>query len=133
MTEVVILPSAASAGELGAEFVARLVGGKPDAVLGLATGSTPLPLWTALAARDLDLTRVRGFALDEYIGLPPGHPESYRSVITREVVEPLRLTPSLVHVPGDAVLSSGERVWSVEASASPIGTSRAIFFISATE
>lgn len=101
MAEVVILPSSTAAGELGAEFVARLVAGRPDAVLGLATGSTPLPLWSALAARRLDLSRVRGFALDEYIGLAPGHPESYRSVITREVVEPLGLTPSLVHVPGD--------------------------------
>ena len=101
MAEVVILASAAEAGELGASFVARLVTEKPDAVLGLATGSTPLRLWSALAALHLDLTGVRGFALDEYIGLPPGHPESYRAVITREVVEPLGLTPSLVHVPGD--------------------------------
>ena len=71
-----------------------------------------LPLWHALAARALDLSRVRGFALDEYIGLPPGHPESYRAVITREVVEPLGLTPSLVHVPGDdggPVEGAGER------------------------
>ena len=69
-------------------------------MLGLATGSTPLTTWSALAARNLDLSRVRGFALDEYVGLPPGHPESYRAVITREVVEPLGLTPELVHVPG---------------------------------
>jgi len=112
MAEVVILDSREAAGELGAEFVARLVARKPDAVLGLATGSTPLPLWHALAARALDLSRVRGFALDEYIGLPPGHPESYRAVITREVVEPLGLTPSLVHVPGDdggPVEGAGER------------------------
>jgi len=101
MAEVVILDSREEAGELGAEFIARLVADKPDAVLGLATGSTPLPLWRALADRSLDLSRVRGFALDEYIGLPPGHPESYRAVITREVVEPLGLTPSLVRVPGD--------------------------------
>ena len=101
MAEVVILESREAAGELGAEFVTRLVATKPDAVLGLATGSTPLPLWHALAERSLDLSRVRGFALDEYIGLPPGHPESYRAVITREVVEPLGLTPALVHVPGD--------------------------------
>ncbi len=112
MAEVVILDSREKAGRLGAEFVARLVATKPDAVLGLATGSTPLPLWHALAARALDLSRVRGFALDEYIGLPPGHPESYRSVITREVVEPLGLTPALVHVPGDddgPVETAGER------------------------
>ena len=112
MAEVVILGSREEAGELGAEFVARLVATKPDAVLGLATGSTPLPLWHALAARALDLSRVRGFALDEYIGLPPGHPQSYRAVITREAVEPLGLTPSLVHVPGDdggPVETAGER------------------------
>ncbi|MEP6841935.1 MAG: glucosamine-6-phosphate deaminase [Pseudolysinimonas sp.] len=101
MAEVVIVDSREEAGALGAEFVARLLASTSDAVLGLATGSTPLPLWHALAARSLDLSRVRGFALDEYIGLPPGHPESYRAVITREVVEPLGLTPSLVHVPGD--------------------------------
>ncbi len=101
MTEVVIVRDAAEGGELGAELIARLVARKPDAVLGLATGSTPLPLWRALAARSLDLGRVRGFALDEYVGLPVGHPESYRAVITREVVEPLGLDPALVRVPGD--------------------------------
>lgn len=101
MAEVVIVRDAAEAGEIAAELIARLVSAKPDAVLGLATGSTPLPVWKALSARPLDLGRVRGFALDEYIGLPAGHPQSYRSVITREVVEPLGLDPELVHVPGD--------------------------------
>jgi glucosamine-6-phosphate deaminase len=101
MAEVVIVQDAAEGGELAASLIARLVSTKPDAVLGLATGSTPLPVWKALSARPLDLGRVRGFALDEYIGLPSGHPESYRAVITREVVEPLGLNPSLVHVPGD--------------------------------
>ena len=101
MAEVVIVRDPVEAGEIAAELIARLVTAKPDAVLGLATGSTPLPVWKALSARPLDLGRVRGFALDEYIGLPPGHPESYRAVITREVVEPLGLDPALVHVPGD--------------------------------
>jgi glucosamine-6-phosphate deaminase len=101
MAEVVIVDSPDEGGEIAAEQIARLVARKPDAVLGLATGSTPLPVWKALAARSLDLGRVRGFALDEYIGLPPGHPESYRSVITREVVEPLGMDPALVRVPGD--------------------------------
>lgn len=101
MAEVVIVRGPAEAGEIAAELIARLVTAKPDAVLGLATGSTPLPVWKAVSARPLDLGRVRGFALDEYIGLPPGHPQSYRSVITREVVEPLGLDPALVHVPGD--------------------------------
>ena len=101
MAEVVILDGPDAAGELAAELIAGVVRAKPHAVLGLATGSTPLPVWRALAALDLDLSHVRGFALDEYVGLPAGHPESYRAVITREVVDPLGLTPSLVRVPGD--------------------------------
>jgi len=100
MAEIVIVPSATEAGEIAASAIAALVESKPDAVLGLATGSTPLTTWAALSARSLDLTAVRGFALDEYVGLPDGHPESYRAVITREVVEPLGLSPSLVRVPG---------------------------------
>ena len=101
MAEVVIVESPDAAGEVAADAIENLVRSKPDAVLGLATGSTPLTTWRALAARGLDLSAVRGFALDEYVGLEPGHPESYRSVITREVVEPLGLTPSLVRVPAD--------------------------------
>jgi glucosamine-6-phosphate deaminase len=106
MAEVVIVSDPGAGGEIAADLIARLVAAKPDAVLGLATGSTPLPVWSALAARraaahPVDLGRVRGFALDEYIGLPDGHPQSYRAVITREVVEPLGLDPALVRVPGD--------------------------------
>jgi len=99
MAEVVIVRNADEAGEVAATMIEKLVRRDPDAVLGLATGSTPLTTWRALAARKLDLSRVRGFALDEYVGLPSGHPESYRSVIDREVVEPLGLTPELIHVP----------------------------------
>lgn len=112
MAEVVIVDSAESAGEIAAEYVRRLVERVPDAVLGLATGSTPDSTYRALAALDVDLSRVRGFALDEYIGLPAGHAQSYRSVITRAVVEPLGLTPQLVRVPGDDGLpieGAGER------------------------
>lgn len=115
MAEVVIVGSPAEGGRLAADLIATLVAAKPDAVLGLATGSTPLPVWHELAARrdaGLDLGRVRGFALDEYIGLPDGHPESYRAVITREVVEPLGLDPARVRVPGDDGLpteGAGER------------------------
>jgi glucosamine-6-phosphate deaminase len=100
VAEIVVLDKIA-AGELAADAILALVARKPDAVLGLATGSTPLAVYQALAARQADLAGVRGFALDEYVGLPPGHPESYRAVITREVVGPLGLNPSLVRVPGD--------------------------------
>jgi glucosamine-6-phosphate deaminase len=93
--EVVIVPDAAAGGELIAEAIAALVARKPEALLGVATGSTPLPIYRALAARvaagTLDVARLRVCQLDEYVGLPAGHPESYRSVIAREVLEPLGL------------------------------------------
>ena len=101
MAEVVIVESPAEAGALTADEIARLIIHRPDTVLGLATGSTPLPVYDALRDRlaGLDVSQVRGFALDEYVGIDPAHPESYRAVITREVVEPLGLDPARVQTP----------------------------------
>ncbi|CAM5374511.1 Glucosamine-6-phosphate deaminase [Streptomyces microflavus] len=94
--EVVIVPDATAGGELIAEAIASLLSRKPDALLGVATGSTPLPIYRALAAKvasgAVDASRARICQLDEYVGLPAGHPESYRSVVLREVVEPLGLS-----------------------------------------
>lgn len=111
MAEIIVVENQAAAGELAADVILELIAGKPDAVLGLATGSTPLAVYRAIAAREADLSRVRGFALDEYVGLPAGHPESYRAVITRDVVEPLGLNPELVRVPADRgpIETAGER------------------------
>ncbi|QIG38435.1 glucosamine-6-phosphate deaminase [Microbacterium sp. 4R-513] len=105
MAEIVIVPDAAAAGALVADEIVRLVRADPEAVLGLATGSTPLPVYEALAPRlaGVDVSRVRGFALDEYVGLDPAHPESYRSVIHREVVEPLGLDPARIRVPNGSL------------------------------
>jgi glucosamine-6-phosphate deaminase len=94
--EVVIVPDAAAGGEIIADAVAALLRRKPDALLGVATGSSPLPVYQALAARvrsgAVDATRARVCQLDEYVGLPAGHPESYRSVVLREVIAPLGLS-----------------------------------------
>ncbi|MBC7443614.1 MAG: glucosamine-6-phosphate deaminase [Ramlibacter sp.] len=103
MAEVVLVDTEADAGALAAASIRALIARKPDAVLGLATGSTPLSVYAALAASltadALDVSRVRGFALDEYVGLPAGHPESYRSVIMRDAVVPLGLNPENIQVP----------------------------------
>lgn len=110
MAEIVIVPDRAAAGALIADEIAALIAGRPDAVLGLATGSTPLPVYEALRPRldGVDVSQVRGFALDEYVGLAPDHPESYRSVIRREVVEPLGLDPDRIRVP-DGTMDGIER------------------------
>ncbi|WP_313357690.1 glucosamine-6-phosphate deaminase [Microbacterium sp.] len=101
MAEVVILENKAAAGALVADEIVRLIDEVKNPVLGLATGSTPLPVYEALRERlaGHDVSHVRGFALDEYVGLDAAHPESYRSVITREVIEPLGLDPDLIRVP----------------------------------
>jgi glucosamine-6-phosphate deaminase len=91
--EVVIVPDAAAGGELIAEAMAQLLRRTPDALLGVATGSTPLPVYEALAAKvrsgAVDASRARIAQLDEYVGLPAEHPESYRSVLRRQVLGPL--------------------------------------------
>lgn len=105
MAEVVIVSSMGAAGALVAGEIAGLIRRDPEVVLGLATGSTPLPVYEALPAAlaGADVSRVRGFALDEYVGIDPAHPESYRRVITREVVEPLGLSPERIRTPNGAV------------------------------
>jgi glucosamine-6-phosphate deaminase len=112
MAEVLIVDNKEGAGLLVATAIVALIDSIPDVVLGLATGSTPLPIYQALARllaeSPRDLSGVRGFALDEYVGLPPRHPESYRVVINRDVVIPLGLSEENIHVPrGDrATLST---------------------------
>ena len=83
-------------GALSAELVRRISGLR---VLGVATGSSPAPLWAALAADTGGLTPRAVFALDEYVGLPPGHPAGYRAVVDATVTIPLGLDPARVHVP----------------------------------
>jgi glucosamine-6-phosphate deaminase len=110
VAEVVVVADESAGGALVADEIVRLVSADPRAVLGLATGSTPMPVYAALRDRlaAVDVSRVRGFALDEYVGLDPRHPESYRSVIEREVVRPLGLDPSRIRVP-DGALEGIER------------------------
>ncbi|MGO3363435.1 MAG: glucosamine-6-phosphate deaminase [Corynebacterium sp.] len=83
--EIIILPDAAQAGELVGGTIADLLGRKPGAVLGLATGSSPLPIYDDLARRydagEISFAQARAFTLDEYVGLPAEHPERYANVI----------------------------------------------------
>jgi glucosamine-6-phosphate deaminase len=86
--EVVIAP-AAQLGVLAADAIEALLRRRPDAVLGLATGSSPLAVYDELARRHgeqgLSFERARGFMLDEYVGLPADHPQRYRNVIDQEI------------------------------------------------
>jgi len=120
--EIIVLPTADVAVRAAAIVTealgnARAGEAKASGTLGLATGSSPLGLYRELAraqgSGQLDLTRVHGFALDEYVGLPDGHPQSYREVLTREVCGPVGLDPANLHVPD----GSGNRLDELVAAA----------------
>lgn len=100
--EVVIAPADELA-VLAAGAVDRLLRATPDAVLGLATGSSPLRVYDELARRHaeegLSFARARAFMLDEYVGLPADHPERYRNVIETEIASRVDLAPGAVQGP----------------------------------
>lgn len=101
--EIVILPNSNDVGRFAAAKVASIVRAKPTAVIGLATGSSPAHIYAELARRvsegEISFAEARGFALDEYVGIPLGHPQSYASVIARDVIGPLGFDPARVRVP----------------------------------
>lgn len=101
--EVIILPDAAAIGAVAADAIEALLHRKPDAVLGLATGSSPLSIYDELATRHgagrLSFRQVRGFTLDEYVGLPADHPERYRNVIDTVFVDRVDFAEGAVQGP----------------------------------
>ena len=101
--EIVILPDAEAIGRLAADQICALLDRKPDAVLGLATGSSPLPTYDELVRRhdagQVSFAGARAFTLDEYVGLAADHPERYRHVIEREFTGRVDLDPSRVAGP----------------------------------
>ena len=101
--EVVIVESVAELGSIVADAIESLLERTPDAVLGLATGSSPVPVYDELLARfargRISFGRARAFLLDEYVGLPHGHPESYRSVIERSFTRRVDFAPGAVMGP----------------------------------
>jgi glucosamine-6-phosphate deaminase len=119
--EVVPLGSAAEIAAVAADIVEAAVRRKPAAVLGLATGSTPLPAYRELIRRyragtGPSYATVTCFNLDEYVGLPARNgavPEqSYRATIARELTDGLGISSGQVNGPDpspDGLPSAGER------------------------
>ncbi|MEO9152243.1 MAG: glucosamine-6-phosphate deaminase [Lapillicoccus sp.] len=104
--EVIITDSAEATGTIAAEAIEQLYARKPAAVLGVATGSSPLAIYADLgrrvAAGTLSLREATAFMLDEYVGLPTEHPERYRTVIEREFVARVDIDDARVHGPDGA-------------------------------
>jgi len=101
--EVIVQPTPAEAARIAAMLIARAIERKPALVLGLATGGTPLHLYDELVRmhreEGLDLSRVRTFNLDEYLGLPPDHPASYRRFMKEHFFDRTNIDPRRTFVP----------------------------------
>jgi glucosamine-6-phosphate deaminase len=97
--EIIIQPTPAAATTIAARLIAKLLREKPNAVLGLATGSTPLALYRELIALKLDWSKVTTFNLDEYIGISPQHPQSYHSFMWENLFQHVNVAVKNVHIP----------------------------------
>ena len=86
-----------------AKRVAAMVRKKPDCVLGLATGSTPIGLYKELVRmhkeEGLDFSKVTTFNLDEYVGLPPEHNQSYHYFMWENLFKHINIDPRNVYIP----------------------------------
>lgn len=93
----------AAIGQLGGELIARQLRSKPDSILGLATGSTPIPFykeWISLVGKgELSFARARSFNLDEYAGLPRSHSQSYWTFMQENLLRHIDLQASATEIP----------------------------------
>ncbi len=100
---IAVLSSTSDIASVAADMYTDLLSKKPDAVIGLATGSSPLPVYDELVKRyeagQVSFAGATAFLLDEYVGLPSDHPETYRNFIDRVFVSRVNFAPGAVNGP----------------------------------
>lgn len=86
-----------------AKLIAELIHKKPNCVLGFATGSTPLGIYKELIRLHkeggLDFSKVTTFNLDEYVGVPPEHDQSYHYFMWENLFKHINVDKRFVHIP----------------------------------
>jgi glucosamine-6-phosphate deaminase len=101
--EVIITRDYDEMSQVAAQIIRRQVIRKPDSVLGLATGSTPLGTYKEMIRmhreEGLDFSKITTFNLDEYLGLPPAHPQSYRYFMNENLFKHINISPSRIFIP----------------------------------
>jgi glucosamine-6-phosphate deaminase len=114
--EVVIVADAEAAGTLAAGIVERLLTGKSDSVIGVATGSSPIITYRRLVeafdAGRISFADAHAVLLDEYVGLAADHPQRYRRFVHEHLVDHVDLRADHVHAPdvdADDLASAGPR------------------------
>ena len=101
--EVLVFPNAQSLARKSADLVESQIKAFPDSVIGLATGSTPLGLYQELIQRHneygLSFKNVKTFNLDEYVGIPGNHPQSYRTFMDDNLFNKIDIEKANTQVP----------------------------------
>ena len=101
--EIVISSSTDELNLKGAEYFEKLLAAKPDAVLGLATGSTPIGIYNELIrkyrAGRIDFSRAKAVNLDEYIGLSPDDNQSYANFMQQKLFSQINIQPGNCYIP----------------------------------
>lgn len=101
--EIIIQPDDQAACKIAARIIAKKIREKSNAVLGLATGSTPVPLYRELIRlhkeEGLDFSNVTTFNLDEYLGLPADHACSYRRFMMENLFDHINIKRKNIHIP----------------------------------
>jgi len=101
--EVIVKDNVEEMSKTAARVVARTLNAKPDAVLGLATGSTPLGLYKELVRmhedEGLDFGQVTTFNLDEYVGLTQKDEQSYHYFMHENLFKHVNIPLSNIHIP----------------------------------
>ena len=101
--EVVITETCEQMSQAAAREVAKTLNAKPNAVLGLPTGSTPLGLYKELVRmhkdEGLDFSQVTTFNLDEYAGLKQDHPQSYHRFMQENLFKHINIPRQNIYIP----------------------------------
>lgn len=96
-----IFPDARSAARALADRIAALLDDNPRLVIGLPTGRTPVDFYDELASRveqgRADLSQATTFNLDEFVGIPAGHPGSFRSFMHEHFFSRVNLAAERIH------------------------------------
>lgn len=113
--EVIVRPDAEAAVALVARLIEERLRARPELVLGLATGRTMERVYDRLAASGVSFARARTFNLDEYIGLAPDDPNSYRSYMRERLFDRVDLDPARAHLPDGSAADLGAAARAYEA------------------
>ncbi len=101
--EVIIQPAYQELAAIASEIIRDALLKKPNLVLGLATGSTPIGFYKALVRMHkddgLDFSGVTTFNLDEYVGIPREHPESYHTFMVKHFFDHVNIPLKNQHIP----------------------------------